>query len=197
MSKHLYSELRAAWNKGSASRFNDIVADHIDALDPRYKIEVGRTAFWFASAVGAVDAMRLLWKRGADVNSPCELTGLTPLHAAVRWGSIEALKQLTGDMRATVNARDKYGQTALMIAALDGNDTKVENLLDHRASVDAIDDERRTALMLAVNRNRLAVVDMLIHKGKANLQLQDKDGRTAIDFAKSAKVRDALAPSKN
>ena len=60
MSKHLYSELRAAWSAGSASRFNDIVADHIDALDPRYQIEVGRTAFWFAAAVGAVDAMRLL-----------------------------------------------------------------------------------------------------------------------------------------
>jgi ankyrin repeat protein len=84
--------------------------------------------------------MRLLWMRGADVNSPCETTGWTPLHAAVRWGAIEVLKQLTGDMRADVNARDKHGQTALMFAAPDGDDAKVENVLDHHASVDAIGD---------------------------------------------------------
>jgi ankyrin repeat protein len=55
----------------------------------------------------------------------------------------------------------------------------------------------RSVIMLAVNRNKLAVVDLLIHKGKANLQLQDKDGQTAIDYANSGKVKDALAPSNN
>lgn len=195
MNKHVYNELYGAWNSGNAAKYSEIVSAQIDVLEPHHKIRDGRTAFWLAAAVGATSAMRLLHKKGADANSRCESTGWTPLQAAVFWNHFEALQVLISEMRADVNARDKYGQTALMKASIDGRSAVIEYLLTHGANVDAVDNDRRSALMMAASRSRADAVKALLEIGKANVQLEDKDGRTAEHYAKSGKVRDMLTAS--
>lgn len=193
MNQNVYEELYAAWNSGSAGKFSDIVSAQIRVLEPHHKIRSGRTAFWLAAAVGATPALRLLHRIRSDVNVQCEETGWTPLHAAVFCNHFEALQVLIGEMRADLNARDKYGQTVLMRASIDGKQDVIEYLLARGASIDLVDKDGRSALMLAANRNRADAVKALLKKGKANPQLLDKHGKTAEDYAKSARVRELLA----
>jgi ankyrin repeat protein len=192
--KNVYEQLQGAWSSGNADHYNELVAANIDAIDPDHEIGSGRTAFWLAAATGATAALRLLYsKRKSAVNAICKSTGWTSLHAAVFWNHVAVVNLLLSEMRAQVDPGDKYGQTPLMRAALDGKEEMVEKLLLHGAKVDACDLDQRTALMLAANRNRLGTVKLLLQQGKANRLLADKNGRTAKDFAASGAIRDMLS----
>src|SRR5215470_9819133 len=68
---------------------------------------------------------------------------------AVRRGSIDQLRRLVAS-GADVDARDGYGQTALMLAAREGYATLVEWLVDHGAALDHTAKYGLSALMLAV-----------------------------------------------
>jgi ankyrin repeat protein len=64
-----------------------------------------------------VEAVKLAVELGADANAANDM-GLTALHAAAFMGSDEVIRLLVGH-NATVDAKDKYGQTPLSIAEKD------------------------------------------------------------------------------
>ena len=105
---------------------------------------------------------------------------------AVRRGSIDQLQRLlaTG---ADINARDGHNQTALMIAAGNGDGHVVEWLIEHGAALDHTAKYGLSALMLAVVRGHVDVVRKLTDAGAdAGLCGTGAPGfaaKTALDLA--------------
>ena len=86
-----------------------------------------------------------------------------------------------------VDARDRYGQTALMLAAHDGHIQIVETLIAHRANLDVTAKFGLSALMLAIVAGHTEVARVLAKAG-ADLSLRGKgapgfDNQTAYDLA--------------
>ena len=106
--------------------------------------------------------------------------------SAVHRGSIEELQSMlaTG---ADIDARDGHGQTALMLAAAEGNGSLVAWLVERGATLDHTAKYGLSALMLAVVRGHVDVVRKLTDAG-ANLSLRGTGApgfaaKTALDLA--------------
>jgi uncharacterized protein len=105
---------------------------------------------------------------------------------AVRRRSVDELQRLL-NVGADVNARDEYGQTALMLAAVNGHAPLVELLVGRGADLDHTAKYGLGALMLAVVNGHVDVVRTLVRAG-ANPELRGSGapgfaGKTALDLA--------------
>ncbi len=105
---------------------------------------------------------------------------------AARTGDAAALVRLRA-VNIDVDARDRYGQTALMLAAVRGHLDAVRLLVDWGADLDVTAKYRLSALMLAILNHHAGVARVLIEAG-ADLSLQGSGapgfaGRTARDLA--------------
>lgn len=114
---------------------------------------------------------------------------------AARTNKTEKVKHLL-KKGANVNARGKYGRTALMLAADEGHVSVVRLLLENGADVNAKApyDMGRTALMCAVyptvvigapgnysTRSDAVITEMLLQKG-ADVNARDNIGETALIY---------------
>ena len=105
---------------------------------------------------------------------------------AIRSGDVETTRALLRS-GADVDARDRYGQTALMLAAHEGRGDVVEVLLEAGADVDVTAKYNLSALMLAIVAGHASVARLLVRAG-ANLRLEGSGapgfaGKTAYDLA--------------
>jgi uncharacterized protein len=104
---------------------------------------------------------------------------------AVRPGSLDELQRLAA-AGAAVDARDEHGQTALMLAAVNGHAGVVDWLVEHGAALDHTAKYGLSALMLAVVNGHVDVVRRLVRAG-ANHELRGSGapgfaGKTALDL---------------
>jgi len=90
---------------------------------------------------------------------------------AARRGSIDQLQRLSAS-GADIDARDRYGQTAMMLAARAGHAKVVEWLVEHGAALDHTAKYGLSALMLAVISGHTEVVRILAAAG-ANICLHE------------------------
>lgn len=100
------------------------------------------------------------------------------LHAAAWQNELESL-ELAINEGAVVDAKDKAGRTALMLAADEDHAQVARVLIDNGATLDAKDSDGRTALMYAAARGQMDVVEILVDEG-AELDAKDSDRRTAL-----------------
>ena len=100
---------------------------------------------------------------------------------ACKQGNIEDVKRLL-EQNVDVNAKDNYGQTALMLAEGEGHTEIVEILIDNGADVNAKDIYGKTALMWAAINGHTEIVEILIDNG-ADVNAKDNDGQTALMLA--------------
>jgi ankyrin repeat protein len=105
---------------------------------------------------------------------------------AVKCGDVRIILALL-EGGADVNARDRYGQTALMLAAHAGHREVVEALIRYRANLDIIAKYGLSALMLALVAGHEEVARLLVKAG-ADLSLRGSGapgfaGKTAYDLA--------------
>jgi len=112
--------------------------------------------------------MRPDWRQAAEIGDAARL--------------VELLE--TG---AEVDTLDRYGQTALMLAARNGHGDAVRVLLDAGAELDHTAKHNLSALMLAVLNDRLEVVEQLVEAG-ADLEIEGAGapgfaGKTALEIA--------------
>jgi hypothetical protein len=119
-----------------------------------------------------------------DVNAT-NMIGRTALHEAAS-ASEYAPSRLTLvnaliEHGADVNAVDKGGTTALMVAADLAHADIVERLVEAGADIHARDEDGRTALMEAAGSldNQVEMVTLLLKRG-ADKEVRDKYGRTAF-----------------
>jgi len=170
---------------------------------------------WFA-AIEIDDALRcqLLLQRGFDPNTiePERLD--TALILSVRHRAWKVFALLLKHPDVQLDARSRNGDTALMIAAFNG-DTKaaleiidkgaeinrpgwtalhyasavgnlvvIRKLIENSAYIDAESPNKTTPLMMAARAGHLSSVQLLIDEG-ADVNAKNELGLNAVDFAKS------------
>ena len=131
-----------------------------------------------------LNLVELLIRKGADMNLKNK-EGQNLLMIACTEESEQCVKLLLENGVET-NLQDKKGLTALMIASKGGSDSIVELLLSNgQAGVDMKEHQGRTALMHSVlyKRRQLVEVLRLLIKHRANLDLQDNLGWSALMIA--------------
>ncbi|MGH8636912.1 MAG: ankyrin repeat domain-containing protein [Burkholderiales bacterium] len=159
---------------------------------------------------GNVPVINELLRKGIDVDST-DRTGSTLLMTASSLGKLDAARALVAH-KASVNARNQYGESALMMAAIrdhrpiveyllgsgaevnppgwtplmfaavKGHDEIARMLLDKGANVNASSENGTTALMLAAKEGNLDTVLLLAERGAA-LNLRNLAGATALGLA--------------
>jgi uncharacterized protein len=107
-------------------------------------------------------------------------------HDAIVRGDVESVRQLLRS-GTDVDARDRYGQTALMLAAHHGHLEIVELLLAAGADLDVTAKYHLTALMLAIVAGHAEVARTLARAG-ADRRVEGSGapgfaGKTAYDLA--------------
>jgi len=110
---------------------------------------------------GSLTRMQFLHFAGANVNARGNCC--MPLFLAAGEGRLQAVRYLL-DEGADVNAREKFGDTALSEAAYNGQLAVAKELLSRGAEVNAIGQEG-TALDVTIIRNNTDVADLLKHHG--------------------------------
>jgi len=122
---------------------------------------------------------------------------MTPaFRGAARYGDVERLRALL-DNGSDVNARDRYHQTALMLAAQGGHAGVVRLLVERGADLDVAAKFSLTALMLAVSAGHAEVVRILVGAG-ADLTIRGSGapgfaGKTALGLAIARESDDMVA----
>lgn len=106
------------------------------------------------------------------------ITQLNQESHVINWNYIQELISLG----ANVNAKNKKGQTALMVAALYGKQDTVEMLLSNHADVNAKDIYDSTALLSAASMERADIVELLL-KNHADVNATNKYGSSALMLA--------------
>jgi hypothetical protein len=157
-----------------------------------------------------VSQVKALLARGMDPDT-VDPNGEPVLVAAARAGNTATVEVLLAG-KANVNARSRFGDTALMVAALNGHlelvrklrvrgaavdqpgwtaliyaatgghDDVVRYLLAEGANVNAGSPNGTTALMMAVREGRMTTVELLLARG-ANPNLRNENGASALDWA--------------
>eukprot|EP00293_Proteomonas_sulcata_P005924 CAMPEP_0184325916 /NCGR_PEP_ID=MMETSP1049-20130417/142286_1 /TAXON_ID=77928 /ORGANISM="Proteomonas sulcata, Strain CCMP704" /LENGTH=835 /DNA_ID=CAMNT_0026648081 /DNA_START=182 /DNA_END=2689 /DNA_ORIENTATION=+ len=83
-----------------------------------------------------------------------------------------------------INHQDETGDSALMLAALNGHSKTAELLLKSKAEVNLQSNDGASALMLAAHNGHSETAELLL-KSKAEVNLQRNTGATALDVAMS------------
>ena len=110
----------------------------------------------------------------------------TAWEGAVTQGEVETVRELLR-AGADVNARDRHGQTALMLAAHRGYRDMVEILVEGGADLNVTAKYNLSALMLAITAGHVEVARVLARAG-ADLRIKGTGapgfaGKTAHDLA--------------
>lgn len=103
---------------------------------------------------------------------------------AVERRNIDEVKKFLADNSTDVNQKDDRGMTALHHAVEQRNQSIVEELLSHsgegkKLDINAMNNYNRTALFDAFMYSNHAMIELLIKHG-ANINIQNKDGRTIL-----------------
>lgn len=165
------------------------------------------------------DRVKATLARGMDPNT-VDPNGDPVLLVAARAGNRATVQALL-DARAEVDRRNRFGDSAIMVAALNGHldvvrllrargatldhegwtaliyaatgghDDIVRYLLDQGARIDAASPNGTTALMMAVRESHASTVDLLLGRG-ANVNHRNETGATALAWAQRNDDRDLM-----
>lgn len=114
-------------------------------------------------------------------NPELKQESISPLVENAAEGNIDAVKELLA-AKANLEKTNKFGSTALSLAARYGKLDVVKLLLTHKANVEHVDLEKDTPLSEAITERRLNVVKTLID-ANANLNGIYSNGDSALILA--------------
>ena len=144
----------------------------------------GQTALHVAATCNycSTELCETLLRYGAKIDAVDE-DGNQPLHLASKMGHM-SVGELLVTNGADVNSLNKYGQTALhMAATCNYYSTELcETLLRYGAKIDAVDEDGNQPLHLASKMGHMSVGELLVTNG-ADVNGVDKNGQTALHMA--------------
>jgi ankyrin repeat protein len=145
--------------------------------------QVSKQKYFQAALKGDYSTVNKAIETGTDVNATNQ-NGSTALMLAGFNGHTRIVEYLL-QKGADVNIKDGNKRTALIYAASGNNAETVERLIEAGAELDHTDKaEHFTALMFAASEGQTEVVKILLNAG-ADKTIKDKDGETALDFARN------------
>ncbi len=124
------------------------------------------------------DIVTLLLQKGANVNAQ-NSDGQTPLIMAVQRGYTDIVLLLL-KQGVDLHLQDKENKTALVYT----KDDKIALLLLENGAKDLKLDDGTTLLMRFVKNNNPQAVELLLKNG-ADINVTDKNGKTALDYVRS------------
>lgn len=144
-----------------------------------------------AAAIGSLPAVLNLLEQGYDIDYQRDRDGATALLIASVGGHDEIV-QILLDRGAKVDPVSSSGETPLIGASFEGHDEIVQSLLAHGANSNKkLTEDGYTALMLAATNGHEGIVQALLAAG-ADVDLKDKKGKTALDFATTRRTQQLL-----
>lgn len=97
-----------------------------------------------------------------------------------------------------INNKDKYGNTALIIASTMGNEFLVRKILDYEnVEINATDINGNTALMLAIMNNNFYIINLLLNNIYTNINIKNEKKQTALDIAIEKQYLNTVSLIKN
>ncbi|KAH7313983.1 ankyrin repeat-containing domain protein [Stachybotrys elegans] len=121
-----------------------------------------------------------------------EYRNFSPIHKAILgiegFTLSQVLEHNTGITRIPINVMDSAGKTALHWAALRGDLSAVERLLDEGADVNAIDQHLRTPLSYAVDMSTSPRIVELLILSRAEVNCPSDRGCTPLHYASRRKA---------
>ena len=173
----------------------DVLVAH-PKFDPNIENAFGETPLMYLAVLGETQRGQALIKKGAQVNR----LGWTPLQYAASKGQLDMAKMLLAN-KAIVNAPGPEGTTALMMAALSGNQQMVQLLLDAGADVTMQTSQKETAATWARKRDYESLakkLDELDQKVLAQRQqMRAAPGQAVPDPAMVLSPDPAIDPQAN
>ncbi len=151
----------------------------------------GMTSLMMAANAGSADVVQILLSHKADVQA-MDTDHSTALIVAARVGSDRVVSMLLA-AGAKVDHANYEGQTALMEAALNGRLEAVKILIAKGANVNLRDQRGCTPLLLTAKYGDNPEVISALMQAGANPASQDKDGHSAVSYAKARRHMGTLA----
>lgn len=145
----------------------------------------GDTVMHVCAEFGREKLFEYFAKKGGDHNRR-NYANETPFHVAAREGKITIVKFYMENYEVNVDVKMTDGWTPFLYSAFNGYTATMEYLVKQGADVNAVDRFNRSALHWAVRFENKDVVEKLL-KLKVNYLLQDLEGNTAFDIARSKK----------
>ena len=143
-------------------------------------VDEGESLLHWAAEGGHVTTMRLLIRRGCDVDS-VDGSGLTPLHWAAAMGQTKAVRELIR-MGATKSVVAGNCGTPLHQAALNGHVETVEAMSVEGCPIDVVDSNGATVLHFAAQGGHVEVIKVLVGRG-CDVNAVSVDGCTPLHDA--------------
>ncbi|MBO7454734.1 MAG: ankyrin repeat domain-containing protein [Alphaproteobacteria bacterium] len=193
--------------KGKRGRSGKIISTELKILDSTANPDIpdknGKTALILAVEKGNLEIIKKLASYSKELNHE-DKTGWTALLLAVANENEEVVEILLKN-KAGIDIQNNQGQSPLMLAVSKGNVNLVNLLIEKGADVNARDNDDKTALMFAASSGKEDIVRSLLEKKKkksvikkmaskitrkkeegVDIDAKDKDGKTALDYAKEA-----------
>lgn len=171
----------------------EIMADLISVygIDPNAETRIGDTAFLIAARHGNCEAMKMLVEYGAN---PYHINRekRNAVHLVMQKHQLKALVYLLDNFRFDVNAVDKEGTSAILIAAEKGYIDIIDLLVRRGADVFCVDHDGRNAVHYAAKRNRVDMIHHLVIKYGLDCNHEDHDGNTPFLVAAENGGQEAL-----
>jgi len=160
--------------------------------DPNSLDAHAKTCFDLAVENQHADIVRVLLNNSSSGSSSVNVN--TFLHAAVRNGDLDTVKQLISH-GADPNSKNQNGQTPLHLAVAEKQDDIVNYLIMNYADIDNADNSGKTPLMYAVVGHSEGIFALLIISG-ANPNATDNKGESALSMMdRLASVKVGLGPN--
>ncbi len=146
----------------------------------------GYTPLLIAAQKNNTEISALLLAAGANVNEQLidsdEFNKMSPLLFACDKGNIKLVYMLL-QAGASIYLADSRGFTPLHRASIFGHQNVAQILLQAGTDINVTSFTQTTPLMVAAYEGQVAMVRFLLQQG-ANPYLADKDGNTALDYAR-------------
>ncbi|KAH8430510.1 ankyrin repeat domain-containing protein [Aspergillus melleus] len=150
----------------------------IEAIDRE-----GRSPILLAASMGHREIFACLLTLATESGTNSVVQEQQLLHSASRYGHIGIIEHLMAE-RNIVERLDDNGQTALFIAASNGQCPTVRFLIDKGSDIHHRAHDRRTALHFAAESGHDDVARLLLKFG-ANMLAVDNSGQSALHYAAS------------
>ena len=171
------SVLHSACRGGNVNLVRTLIRDY--KADPNADSRFDSTPLSEALLAGNEEvAMALIREFGCSTNVTSR-SGESVLHSACKGGNVNLVRTLIRDYKADPNAESRFESSPLNEALLAGNEEVAMALVTEFGS------STRSALHSACRRGDVKLVRTLIHKYKADLNIQDNSNNTPLHVAVS------------